>query len=188
MGSAERAIDHEELLAQMTWVTALARSLVRDPNLAQDVAQQTWLTALERPPTTARTGPGLRAWLATVTRNAARGAFRGEGRRTAREQQAARPEAEPATIDVVERGEMQRLLVDEVLALGEPYRTTVLLSYLDGLTGPEIAERMGVTPAAVRKRLSRGLEQLRTRLDAVHQQDRSAWIAALLPLARLARP
>lgn len=186
MDPAGRAIDHEELLAQMTWVTALARSLVRDPNLAQDVAQQTWLTALERPPHTARSGPGLRAWLAAVTRSTARGAFRGEGRRSAREQRAARPEAEPSTADVVERGEMQRKLVDQVLELDEPYRTTVLLRYLDGLSGPEIAERMEVSPAAVRKRLSRGLEQLRGRLDTEHDQNRGAWIAALLPLARLA--
>jgi DNA-directed RNA polymerase specialized sigma24 family protein len=31
----------------MGWVQGLARSLVGDPNLAQDIAQETWLTAPE---------------------------------------------------------------------------------------------------------------------------------------------
>ncbi len=182
MEPAPRAIRHEELLAQMGWVQALARSLVRDPNVALDVAQQAVLTALERPPHTARSGPGLRAWLATVTRTLARQSARGESRRAARERRAARPEAAPATGDVVERGEAQQRVVEAVMKLDEPYRSTVLYRYLDGLSAPEIAERMDATPAAVRKRLSRGLEQMRANFDAEHGGERSHWIAALLPL------
>ncbi len=176
-----RAIRHDELLEQMGWVQALAASLVRDPNVADDVVQQTWLTALERPPRET-SGPSLRAWLAAVTRTLARQSMRSETRRTAREQRVA---AEVSTVDesaldVVQRGEVQRDLVEHVLALDEPYRSTVLLRYLDGLDGREIAERCGVSHAAARKRLSRGLALLRERLDERHDGDCRAWLAAFL--------
>ncbi len=88
----ERAINQEELLAQMGWVQSLAWSLVRDPNVAQDVAQEAWLAALSRPPR-ATSGPGLRAWLASVTRTLARQSVRSERRRTAREHKAASAES-----------------------------------------------------------------------------------------------
>ena len=179
---SHRAIRQDELLQQMGWVQALARSLVRDPDVAEDVAQQTWLTALERPPRTAHTGPSLRAWLAAVTRTAARQSVRSANRRTAREQRVAEagPTEEAPALDVVAKGEIQRDLVDRVLELDEPYRSTVLLRYLDGLTGPEIAERTGVGHAAVRKRLSRGLAMLRVRLDTEHEGDCRPWLAAFL--------
>ena len=173
-------IAHDELLQQMGWVQALARSLVRDPNVADDVAQEAFFTALERPPRTAHSGASLRAWLAAVTRTLARQSVRSETRRRGREERAARPEAAPTDGDVVERGEVQRDLVAAVLELPEPYRSTVLHRYLDGLSGPEIAERAGVGHAAVRQRLSRGLKQLRERLDERHGGDCRAW---LLPLA-----
>ncbi|MBZ0153516.1 MAG: hypothetical protein K8J09_18480, partial [Planctomycetes bacterium] len=38
-------------LAEMAWVRALARSLLHDPSLADDVAQDTWLAAQTSPPT-----------------------------------------------------------------------------------------------------------------------------------------
>lgn len=142
MDSPTRAIRHDELLQQMGWVPALARSLVRDPNVAEDVAQEAYLKAPDRPPHSAHSGAPLRAWLAAVTRTLARQSVRSETRRRGREHAAAHSEAETAARDVVERGEIQRDLVAAVLTPGEPYRSTVLLPYLDGLTGQEIAERM----------------------------------------------
>lgn len=186
MESVPRTIASEELLAQMGWVQTLARSLVRDPNVAADVAQQTWLTALERPPHTATSGPSLRAWLATVTRTLARQSVRSSTRRRRREHKASRAESDRvSTVDVVSRGEIHRELVQEVLTLDEPYRSTVLYRYLDGLSGPEIAERMGVSPAAVRKRLSRGLAAMRLRLDEDHEGDCNDWLSGFLGLGPL---
>ena len=70
----------EALLAERAWVRALARSLVADENLADDVEQQTWLAATERPP---RDLSSPRAWLGTVLRNFVRREGRGAGRRAA---------------------------------------------------------------------------------------------------------
>lgn len=45
--------------------------------------------------------------------------------------------------------------------LPEAYRETLLLRLVEGLTGPEIAERTGLTPGSVRVNLHRGMAMLR---------------------------
>src|SRR3954454_7680150 len=52
-----------------------------------------------------------------------------------------------------------------IRALPEAYRETLLLRLVEGLTGPEIAERNGRTPASVRVNLHRGMKLLREKLD-----------------------
>src|SRR3954470_6194409 len=52
-----------------------------------------------------------------------------------------------------------------IRALPEAYRETLLLRLVEGLTGPEIAERTGLTPASVRVNLHRGMKLLREKLD-----------------------
>ncbi len=181
MSASTRDVEHGELLAQMGWVRRLALGLVGDPNVADDVAQDALTAALTRPPRQT-SGPGLRAWLARVTRTYARQTARGEGRRRRREERAAEPEATASTADVVARGALQRRLVEAVMELDEPYRSAVLYRYLDGLAAPEVAARTGATPAAARKRISRGLEKLRERFDREHGADGAAWMQALIPL------
>jgi RNA polymerase sigma-70 factor (ECF subfamily) len=175
------AIREEELLAQMGWVSALARSLLSDEGLADDVAQDAWVVATERPPR-ARQGAGLKAWLASLTRTLARQSVRSTKRRKLREQSAAKPEAVAPDSSIVERGALQERVVRAVMELEEPYRSTVLLRYLDGLSAPQIAARSGESPAVVRKRLERALERLRLKLDSAFDGNRRAWAVAALSL------
>ena len=58
----------EALLRHADFVLGVARGLLADEGLAEDVAQDTWLAALERP-FAERFDP--RAWLATVARRLA---------------------------------------------------------------------------------------------------------------------
>ncbi|HVS09514.1 MAG TPA: sigma factor, partial [Planctomycetota bacterium] len=74
--SQSEAITLERLLAQEGWLRSLARALVRDPSLADDVAQETWARVLARPP---RAVDSPRAWLARIARRVA-----GEQRRDER--------------------------------------------------------------------------------------------------------
>jgi RNA polymerase sigma-70 factor (ECF subfamily) len=60
-------------------------------------------------------------------------------------------------------GEAARVLAI-VRALPEAYRETLVLRLVEGLTGPEIAARTGLTPASVRVNLHRGMTLLRERL------------------------
>jgi RNA polymerase sigma-70 factor (ECF subfamily) len=179
------APDPEQLLQHVPWVRALAGSLVADPNRADDLAQETWVRALRRPPAA---GSHPRGWLASILRNLLRQEHRAGARRSRREAAVARPEAAPPETDVVERASTHRALVELVTELEEPFRTTVLLRYFDELAPAEIARRLEVPEATVRSRLRRGLERLRTRLDALSGGDRSTWVSALAPLAWPAAP
>jgi RNA polymerase sigma-70 factor (ECF subfamily) len=62
------------------------------------------------------------------------------------------------------KDEEARLLLTEVRRLPEAYRETLVLRFVEGLTGPEIAELTGLTPGSVRVNLHRGVELLRARL------------------------
>lgn len=173
----------EALLAHAGWVRELARGLVGDPHVADDLQQEAMAAALREPPAADRP---LQGWLAAVVRNLARQRARGEGRRSERERIAARAEELPSADGVLERADVHRRLVELVLALDEPYRTVLLLRYFDGLPPRAIAARTGAPLETVRTRLARGLDRLRGELD--RSERRSAWMAALLPLARRAAP
>ena len=78
------------------------------------------------------------------------------------------------TVEVTEdlqSTDMQTSRANEILelirALPEAYRETLILRLVEGMTGPEIAARTGLTPASVRVNLHRGMKQLRTRLGYV---------------------
>ena len=51
-----------------------------------------------------------------------------------------------------------------IRCLPETYRETLIMRLVEGLTGPEIAERTGMTPDSVRVHLHRGIKLLRERL------------------------
>lgn len=181
MGAEPVPIPFEELLEHAGWVRALARRLVRDSGVADDLVQETWLAALRRPPADRR---NLRGWLGRVVTHAARKT----GRRDP--PHALAGEAAGATEppeDLAEALETEQSLVRLVLELEEPYRATVILRYWHDLDSGAIARRLGVPAGTVRWRLSEGLERLRARLDATHGGDRRAWCLALAPLASLAR-
>lgn len=168
----------DELLRHAAWLHALARTLVGEAD-ADDVVQETWVAAIAKPP---RVLGSLRAWLGTVARNVVRKQARADSRRHERELAAERRDPEPATDQVVARAARMRELVERVLALDEPYRTTILLRFFEGVKPQEIARRVGASEEAVRQRLKRGLDRLRERLDAEHGGERERWIAGLAPL------
>ena len=56
-----------------------------------------------------------------------------------------------------------------IRALPEAYRETLVLRLVEGMTGPEIAERTGLTAGSVRVNLYRGMKQLRERLRASYE-------------------
>jgi RNA polymerase sigma-70 factor (ECF subfamily) len=171
----------ESLLQHREFVRALARSLVRDEHAALDVVQETWLEALRHPPRSTAALPG---WLARVVRTRAQNVARGESRRVAREQVAAREELDESEEKLREQVAMQHKVVEAVLALKEPYKTVVLLRYYEGLSPSQIAARRDVPPGSVRAQLSRAHELLRERLDAEFGGSRAAWAVGLSALAR----
>lgn len=57
-----------------------------------------------------------------------------------------------------------RAALAAIQSLPEAYRETLSLRLVEGMTGPEIAARTGLTPASVRVNLHRGMKQLREKL------------------------
>jgi RNA polymerase sigma-70 factor (ECF subfamily) len=172
--------DPQLLLQHAGWLRALVRGLIRGEQEVEDVVQDTWVTALERPPQRSRALP---AWLARVARNLAFTLGRSKSRLARRERVMARPEGVSSTEELVERAELHRQVVQAVVALEEPYRSTLLMRYFEDLTPKEIARRSGIPPGTVRSRMKRALDQLRQHFDRARKGDRDVWCATLLPLA-----
>lgn len=168
--------DPDRLLEHVQWVRSLAFHLVHDDARADDLTQETLLAALEAPPK-----GNVRAWMAKVLRYRRSTQHRADSRRLRREQTAATPESLPSTSDVMERAELQRNLVEAVFSLRDPFRTTIVLRYFEGLDSDAIARQQRVSPATVRSRLKRGRDLLREKLDADFG-DRRTWSLAMLPL------
>lgn len=166
------APDAETLLQHAHGIRALLRGLLADDARIDDVLQDTWVAALSKGP---RRGVPLGPWLRRVALNFARRVRRGEARRAARERVAARNDETPEA-----RFDLQREAVDELARLDEPYRSTLILRFFEGLSPAEIAERRGIPSATVRSHLKRGLDRIRERLDEGHG-SRGAWGAAFLP-------
>jgi RNA polymerase sigma-70 factor (ECF subfamily) len=73
----------------------------------------------------------------------------------------------------VPTAEAQRVL-DAIRALPEAYRETIAMRLVEGMTGPEIAERTGLSPGSVRVNLHRGMKLLRERLSDAPAPERPA--------------
>ena len=170
----------ETLLQHATFLRGLARGLLGGSEEARDVVQQTWLAALETGP---RRPEKARAWLAATLRNFVRMSYRGKARRIRREEAAARPERVVATDEIAELTELQWRVAEAVHTLEEPYRTTIVLRYLEERMTADIARKQGVPAKTVQTRLRRGLELLRGRLDSAYGGNRKAWALLLVPLA-----
>lgn len=166
----------ESLLAHRQWVRTLALRLARDDAAADDLEQDVWLAAVRSPPASG----SLRGWLGTVMRNRSRERARSDVRREARETAVSRADRAPAADEVVSRADAHRHVVTTVLTLDEPYRTTVLLLFLEGMSPKDVAAHQGVPVDTVRTRARRALATLRARLDRDHGGDRGAWAVAIL--------
>ena len=176
---------HEHLSGQFAgqfevhalWLRRLARALVADDHIAEDLSQDAWLAAIERP---ARRR-SMRAWLATVLRNRVRDTHR-------RNDAAARAHAEVAQgtedDDNADRMRVLREVLDALDALDVADRDLLLARYLDGRRAVDLAPHYGVPASTIRSRIQRTLERVRTRLD-VEEGGRHGWCAILMPMAGL---
>ena len=105
-------------------------------------------------------------------------------RRQAREEDADE-RGVPSPDGILAREETRRHVIEAVLGLEEPYRATILLLYYENLPPRRVAERLSVPLPTVKARRQRGLEKLRTRLDARYGGERRDSCLALVPLAGL---
>lgn len=67
-------------------------------------------------------------------------------------------------------------ILDVIRSLPDAYSETLILRLVEGMTGPEIAVRTGLTHGSVRVNLCRGMRMLRDRLEAasVNRSERES--------------
>jgi RNA polymerase sigma-70 factor (ECF subfamily) len=142
-----------DLYAPMVHGILLARVPVSD---VDDLVQDVFLVAL-RKLSTLRDDNAFGGWLAMIARNRAMD-FHRKKRETEELQETVAVKAEAGS-----DAEARRVL-EVIRELPESYSETLIMRLVEGMTGPEIALRTGLTPASVRVNLHRGMKLLREKL------------------------
>jgi len=160
----------EELYARYGRLAfALAVHITLAPEIAEEVVQEAFLAVWRGAGSYQAGRSSVRTWLLSITHHRAIDAVR---RRAARVQQAPLEEAmaigDPSVADVwaevarsLDAAQLRRALG----ALPAEQRESIELAYFQGLTYPEIAERMNVPLGTVKSRLRLGLARLRALLQ-----------------------
>ena len=119
-----------------------------------DIVQDVFLFALRRLETL-RDPAAFGGWLAMIARNRALDYHR-------RSQETAEISEDVAGQTSLETE--AKAVLNTIRTLPEAYRETLILRLVEGMSGPEIAARTGLTPASVRVNLHRGMKLLREKL------------------------
>jgi RNA polymerase sigma-70 factor, ECF subfamily len=132
------------------------------PREVDDLVQEVFLSALRRLHTL-RDPWRFGAWLGTITRNRANDYFRKAIPHEKFTEPVSESQAESKTANDAAEQEAAAILA-VVRGLPESYREPLILRLVEGMTGPEIAARTGLTHGSVRVNLCRGMQLLREKL------------------------
>jgi RNA polymerase sigma-70 factor (ECF subfamily) len=135
---------HGILLARVPW------------GEVDDLVQDVFLAALKKL-NTLRDEAAFGAWLAMIARNRAMDFHR-------RKRVTEELSDDLATQGNSEADQEAANVLEVICGLPEAYRETLVLRLVEGMTGPEIADRTGLTAASVRVNLHRGMKLLREKL------------------------
>jgi RNA polymerase sigma factor (sigma-70 family) len=141
-------------------VQRFARRLCSTPEDAEDAAQEA-LIVLYRKIGTLRATAALASWMFQIVRNECIRRSRAISLKPISPAMA-EPSAEDATLA---RLEMQRI-VDAISRLPAEQRAVLVLRDVQGMSGSATAQALGLSRAAMKSRLHRGRETLRTALRA----------------------
>ncbi len=140
-------------------VTSIALAITRDVQASEDIAQEAFLKAWQNL-NRLNSGSSFLPWLRQITRNLARDWLRshrnlpltGEGAEIAIGMAA---DPAPSPSEHLLRVEEEIVAADIISALPEDSREVLLLYYREGQSSQQVASLLGLSDAAVRKRLSR---------------------------------
>lgn len=126
---------------------------------AEDLMQDVFLTAMSRLPQL-RESASFSSWISTIARNRAYDYLRErrDSQPLVDEIQDVRLQSRPAPPEAVSA-------MEAIRSLPEAYRETLLMRLVEGMTGPEIAQRTGLTHESVRVNLCRGMKMLREKIE-----------------------
>ncbi len=156
------------------------RRLLNDDHLAEDVTQDVFLQ-IHRALPTYDPGRPLQPWVFTIATNKVRDLW---GSRSYQAERSARSRddegldsvvreasAEDGPLESLQRLELRAALARALDEVPETMRSTLWLRAYEGLSFRDIAELFERSEVAVRKRYSRGLRELRERLERLLETD-----------------
>jgi RNA polymerase sigma-70 factor, ECF subfamily len=134
--------------------------LCRVPHAAvEDLVQDVFVQALPRLGSL-RDVSRFGGWLAAIARNRAIDFHRQSRPADEFDEQIHEGERQPHPANRLNQSEAQQVL-EAIRLLPDTYRETLILRLVEGMTGPEIAARTGLTHGSVRVNLHRGMQLLR---------------------------
>jgi len=139
-----RRMVHGVLLSYVCWADA------------EDLMQDVFVTAMRRLPSL-REAAAFGGWLGMIARHLALDHRR---RRVIA--------VEITEANAGSRQPESAMVMHAMRELPETYRETLMMRLVEGMTGPEIAARTGLTPDSVRVNLCRGMKLLRSQLGGKH--------------------
>jgi RNA polymerase sigma-70 factor (ECF subfamily) len=148
-----------------------AQSMVRDRGDAEDLLQEILLRA-HRSLGSLRAGEAMTTWLFRIATHTCVDHLRQRARRPAIDT-GVDPDAlddasdDPITLQAtIERREMSACVQRFLEALPDEYRSVIMLTELEGLTGPEVSDLLGIPLTTVKMRLHRARQTLQKALEA----------------------
>lgn len=164
--AAARQGDHAAFHALYRSFTRMVHGvlLARVPHHAvEDLVQDVFLQAYRQLPRL-RDPAAIGGWLAAIARNLSRDHHRKTRESSELVDEHAAPDNPSASAEAA-------AVLAIVRELPAAYSETLILRLVEGMTGPEIAERTGLSPGSVRVNLHRGMKLLRERLERRNPHD-----------------
>ena len=149
-------------------VTSIALAMVRDVHASEDIAQEAFLSAWQNIRRLQNPSSFL-PWLRQITRNLANDHLRSRQRQPRAVDDveaaiAAAADPEPSTVERLIEAERTEVAAELISALPDESREVLLLYYREGQSSQQVAALLGLSDAAVRKRLSRARSTVRSEL------------------------
>ncbi|WP_442247075.1 RNA polymerase sigma factor [Stenotrophomonas riyadhensis] len=147
------------VLACQNTVTAIALAITRDRQASEDIAQEAFVKGWQQLHQL-RSSTSFLPWLRQITRNLARDWLRAQRGRpltgeAAEVAMGMAADPAPGAADRLQRVEEEIAAEDIISALPADSREVLLLYYREGQRSQQVADLLGLSDAAVRKRLSR---------------------------------
>ncbi len=189
---AAATLTEKDLAGHATSIRRYLSGILR-PNELEDATQTVLQRALENLPKY-RGDASPRVWLLGIARNVGFEIARARQRDIARGWQQSLESGEsslnvmaadlfsdggPNVEEQLARKEQQALALVALDGLSLDDRLALLVTYVDGLPGPEAAELLGVSFAAFRQRLSRARQALHSRLEVLLERGEPGDAAVL---------
>jgi RNA polymerase sigma factor (sigma-70 family) len=148
---------------------AIARQIVRDPQLAQDVVQEVFASLVKERGRFDPERGTLATWLMTLTHHKSVDLIRSRERRVGLDAAdsglALMPELSAGPEDAAEISEQGALVRGALHRLSSIEREVIVLGYFGGYSQSQIARRLGVPLGTVKSRTSHGLRHLAEHLE-----------------------